>query len=110
MATRRKARASARVIPFPAQPPAPNPARSKALRQWFIDHAIAEKSPISALTIVVSDGGDIDTNGMGIEPEVCPFFIEALASAIKMLEDTVRQAAKRPSQVVRLQHGRRHHG
>jgi len=110
MARTPKRSAGARVIPFPAQQAAANPARSKALRQWFIDHALAEKVPISALTIVVSAGGDIDTTGMGIEPEMCPFLIDALASAITMLEDQVRQAAVRPYSVVRLQHGGRHHG
>ncbi|TDP63151.1 hypothetical protein [Roseateles toxinivorans] len=110
MATRQKARRSTRVIPFPARRSgALDRHRSDQVRQWLIDKAMADEPPISALTIVLQ-AENVDIAGIGLEPELCSIFIDELTSAIKMLEDRVRQAAALPSNVVRFQHGRRHHG
>jgi len=111
MATRKKARVSARVIPFPAQRSgALDRPRSDKVRQWLINQAMADEDPLSAMTIVMNKDGDITSTGMGLEPELCSMFIEALHGAIEMVEEHVRQAAALPSNVVRFQHGRRHHG
>jgi len=80
----------------------PDPSRTQAIRHWHLDQMSSEDPSVALLHIAVTAGGQIRTNGLGLDPVHAELILDELEFARAQLAEYLSKQSAAPPNVTPL--------